>query len=244
MNFKIATCDIIESSSYESFSALTTLPIFSIHHGSPVEYPQLVNGYYKLHVLIHSLLSTAWEQRKLGEYGYFYYGKSAPKWSVSENAEIPCVRYGELYTKHSEKIDKIFSYTNIPRENLKFSTGSEVLVPRVGEDPLDFANCSWLSLPNIAIGEMISVYNTVQNPLFTAYMFNSKLKYEFAKRVEGGNVSNLYYSYLENILISFPSLTEQKKITTFFESISNLITLHQREHICRWRTHDDRYNSK
>lgn len=170
-----------------------------------------------------------WEQRKLGEFGYFYYGKSAPKWSVSKDAEIPCVRYGELYTKYSEKIVKIYSYTNIPMKNLKFSTGNEVLVPRVGEDPLDFANCSWLSLPDVAIGEMISVYNTEQNPLFTAYMFNSKLKYEFAKRVEGGNVSNLYYSYLEDILISFPSLAEQEKITSFFSNLDNFITLHRRK---------------
>lgn len=170
-----------------------------------------------------------WEQRKMGAFGYFYYGKSAPKWSVTEDAKTPCVRYGELYTKHSEKIDKIYSYTNIPKEDLKFSTGNEVLVPRVGEDPLDFANCAWLSIPDVAIGEMISVYNTEQNPLFTSYMFNSKLKYEFAKRVEGGNVSNLYFAYLEDIPVSFPSFAEQEKIASLFDEISSLITLHQRK---------------
>jgi len=173
--------------------------------------------------------TDAWEQGKIGDFGYFYYGKSAPKWSVTQNAKTPCVRYGELYTKYSEKIDMIYSYTNIPRENLKFSTGKEVLVPRVGEEPLDFANCSWLSMPDVAIGEMISVYNTEQNPLFTTYMFNGLLKHEFAKRVEGGNVSNLYYAYLEDIPLSFPSIDEQIKITTFFDSLTNLITLHQRK---------------
>ncbi|ECC1680943.1 restriction endonuclease subunit S, partial [Listeria innocua] len=153
-----------------------------------------------------------WEQRKIGEYGYFYYGKSAPKWSVAQDATTPCVRYGELYTKFGPEIDIVHSYTNIDKSNLKFSSGNEVLVPRVGENPLDFANCSWLSISNVAIGEMISVYNTEQYPLFIAYYFRSKMKYEFAKRVEGGNVSNLYYSYLEDILISVPSIEEQKKI--------------------------------
>ncbi|HBM3472682.1 TPA: restriction endonuclease subunit S, partial [Listeria innocua] len=151
-----------------------------------------------------------WEQRKIGEYGYFYYGKSAPKWSVAQDATTPCVRYGELYTKFGPEIDIVHSYTNIDKSNLKFSSGNEVLVPRVGENPLDFANCSWLSISNVAIGEMISVYNTEQYPLFIAYYFRSKMKYEFAKRVEGGNVSNLYYSYLEDILISVPSIEEQK----------------------------------
>ncbi|MEK4628999.1 restriction endonuclease subunit S [Solibacillus sp. FSL R7-0682] len=171
----------------------------------------------------------AWKQGTIGEFGYFYYGKSAPKWSVTSDATTPCVRYGELYTKHKEKIDTIYSFTNIPRENLKFSTGNEVLVPRVGEDPLDFANCSWLSIPGVAIGEMISVYNTQQNPLFTAYMFNALFKYEFAKRVEGGNVSNLYYTKLENIPVSYPSIEEQNKIASFLDNLSNLIVLHQRK---------------
>ena len=168
-----------------------------------------------------------WEKGTIGEFGSFYYGKSAPKWSVTDEATTPCVRYGELYTKFSTKIDKIYSYTSIPKENLKLSSGNEVLVPRVGENPLDFANCSWLSLKGVAIGEMISVYNTLNNPLFIAYYFNAKMKKEFAKRVEGGSVANLYYTYLENISISVPSLPEQQAIGTYFSNLDNLINSHQ-----------------
>ena len=164
-----------------------------------------------------------WEKGTIGEFGSFYYGKSAPKWSVTDEATTPCVRYGELYTKFSTKIDKIYSYTSIPKENLKLSSGNEVLVPRVGEDPLDFANCSWLSLKDVAIGEMISVYNTPNNPLFIAYYFNAKMKKEFAKRVEGGSVANLYYTYLENISISVPSLLEQQAIGAYFSNLDNLM---------------------
>lgn len=152
-----------------------------------------------------------WEQRELEEWGTFYYGRSCPKWSVTEDATTPCIRYGELYTKFGAKIDKVYSYTNIAPENLRFSKGTEVLVPRVGEDPMDYNHCTWLSIPNVAIGEMISVYNTNQNPLFTAIMFNATLKDEFAKRVEGGSVTNLYYEKLKNIKVSFPSLKEQEK---------------------------------
>ncbi|RSK02089.1 EcoKI restriction-modification system protein HsdS [Streptococcus mitis] len=168
-----------------------------------------------------------WEKGTIGEFGSFYYGKSAPKWSVTDEATTPCVRYGELYTKFSTKIDKIYSYTSIPKENLKLSSGNEVLVPRVGENPLDFANCSWLSLKDVAIGEMISVYNTPNNPLFIAYYFNAKMRKEFAKRVEGGSVANLYYTYLENISISVPSLPEQQAIGTYFSNLDNLINSHQ-----------------
>ena len=171
----------------------------------------------------------AWEQRKLDSWGTFYYGRSCPKWSVTEDATIPCIRYGELYTKFGAKIDRVYSYTNMPPENLRFSKGTEVLIPRVGEDPMDYNHCTWLSMPDVAIGEMISVFNTDNNPLFTATMFNATLQNEFAMRVEGGSVTNLYFEKLKNIEVSFPSIQEQEKIAAYFENLDHLITLHQRK---------------
>ena len=102
-------------------------------------------------------------------------------------------------------------------------------MPRVGEEPLDFANCSWLSLPDVAIGEMISVYNTKNNPLFVANYFNSMLKYEFAEKVEGGNVSNLYFHRLVDIPVSFPTIEEQETISQFFDILTDTITLYKRK---------------
>lgn len=170
-----------------------------------------------------------WEQRKLDNWGSFYYGRSCPKWSVTEDATIPCIRYGELYTKFGAKIDKVYSYTNMSPENLRLSKGTEVLIPRVGEDPMDYNHCTWLSMPNVAIGEMISVFNTDNNPLFTATMFNATLQNEFAMRVEGGSVTNLYFEKLKNIEVLFPSIAEQERIAAYFERLDNLITLHQRK---------------
>jgi type I restriction enzyme S subunit len=170
-----------------------------------------------------------WEQRKLGDWGDFYYGRSCPKWSVTEDATIPCIRYGELYTKFGAKIDRVYSYTNMPPENLRFSKGTEVLIPRVGGNPMDYNHCTWLSMKDVAIGEMISVFNTDNNPLFTATMFNATLQNEFAMRVEGGSVTNLYFEKLKNIDVSFPSIREQEMIAAYFENIDNLITLHQRK---------------
>ena len=165
----------------------------------------------------------------MGEWGTFYYGRSCPKWSVTEDATTPCIRYGELYTKFGAKIDRVYSYTNMPSDNLRFSKGTEVLIPRVGEDPMDYNHSTWLSIPNVAIGEMISVFNTDQNPLFSATMFNATLQKKFAVRVEGGSVTNLYFEKLKNIDVSYPSLREQEKIAVYFATLDHLITLHQRK---------------
>lgn len=171
-----------------------------------------------------------WSSSTLGDEGSFYYGRSCPKWSVTKDATIPCIRYGELYTKFGIKIDKVYSYTNISPDNLRFSNGSEVLIPRVGEDPKDYNHCTWLSIPNVAIGEMISVYNTKNNPLFTSIMLNATMQDEFAKRVEGGSVTNLYYEKLKNIKVFFPSKLEQEKIGSYFENLDNIISLQKQKY--------------
>lgn len=165
-----------------------------------------------------------WDETTIGKIGSFYYGKSAPKWSLEENAPTKCVRYGELYTKFGAIITETYSRTNIDPSNLKFSKGGEILVPRVGEKPEEFGKCcSYLPLGNIAIGEMISVFETTQNPLFYTYYFRRMYR-QFANVVEGQNVKNLYYVVLEPITICRPTLLEQKKIAACLTSIDELIS--------------------
>jgi len=90
-------------------------------------------------------------------------------------------------------------------------------------------------LGNIAIGEMISVFETAQNPLFYTYYFRHLYR-EFAKVVEGQNVKNLYYVELEPLPIHRPSLPEQQKIADCLTSIDELITV-QTQEIASLKTH-------
>jgi len=189
------------------------------------------------HLRFPEFLNTEdWEETTIGNIGKFYYGKSAPKWSLEENAPTPCVRYGELYTKFRAVINETYSRTNIDPKNLRFSKGGEVLVPRVGERPEEFGKCcSYLPLANVAIGEMISVFETDQNPLFYTYYFR-RLYAEFAKVVEGQNVKNLYYAELEPLRICRPSPPEQKKISDFLSSIEEQI-ITQRQKVENLKDH-------
>jgi type I restriction enzyme, S subunit len=164
-----------------------------------------------------------WEKTTIGAVGSFYYGKSAPKWSLEIDAKTPCVRYGELYTKFGAIISETLSRTNIDPKNLRFSKGGEILIPRVGEKPEDFGKCCcYLTLPNIAIGEMISVFETKQNPLFYTYYFRNLYR-QFAKVVEGQNVKNLYYTELERLTVYRPAHAEQSRIAECLALIDNLI---------------------
>lgn len=173
--------------------------------------------------------TDAWEPTTIGGLGRFYYGKSAPKWSLSVDAPTPCVRYGELYTKFGPVITKTYSRTDIDPETLRFSKGGEILIPRVGEKPEDFGKCcAYLPLKGIAIGEMISVLETKQHPLFYTYYFRNLYK-QFAKVVEGQNVKNLYFAELEPLPIHRPSLPEQQKIAECLSSVDELIAAQARK---------------
>lgn len=173
--------------------------------------------------------TQTWEQTTIGKIGNFHYGKSAPKWSLAEDAPTPCVRYGELYTKFGAVITETASRTNIDPSKLRFSKGGEILVPRVGEKPDDFGKCCcYLPLANVAIGEMISIFETKEIPLFYTYYFRHLYK-QFAKVVEGQNVKNLYYAELEPLTIFRPSRAEQQMIADCLSSLDELITVQGRK---------------
>ncbi|WP_083860726.1 restriction endonuclease subunit S, partial [Chromobacterium haemolyticum] len=180
--------------------------------------------------------AKGWEPTTIGALGRFYYGKSAPKWSLAEDASTPCVRYGELYTKFGPVITETYSRTNIAPETLRFSKGGEILIPRVGEKPEDFGKCcAYLPLKDIAIGEMISVLETKQHPLFYTYYFRNLYK-QFAKVVEGQNVKNLYFTELEPLPIHRPSIPEQQKIADCLSSVDELIAA-QAQKVDALKTH-------
>ena len=164
-----------------------------------------------------------WEKTTIGALGNFYYGKSAPKWSLEDDAPTPCVRYGELYSKFGPVITETYSRTNIDPTTLRFSKGGEILVPRVGEKPEDFGKCCcYLPLKGIAIGEMISVFETEQHPLFYTYYFRHLYR-QFARVVEGQNVKNLYYAVLQPLAICRPPLPEQQRIADCLNTLDDLI---------------------
>lgn len=174
--------------------------------------------------------SEGYRQGTFESFGKFYYGKSAPKWSVSSDAEVPCVRYGELYSTFSGEVDKVRSFTSIPKKNLRFSSGGEVLIPRVGENPLDFSKASFLPFKNVAIGEMISVYTTEEDGRYITQYIRGHFSKKMARLVEGGNVSNLYFRYLEPLTLCLPCKSEQDKVASFFSALDEKIRLLKEKH--------------
>ena len=71
---------------------------------------------------------------------------------------------------------------------------------------------------------MITVLKTAENPLFLANFLRAKYVSKFAKLVEGGNVSNLYFERYKDINIYVPTKNEQSDLAELILKLDSLIS--------------------
>ena len=72
--------------------------------------------------------------------------------------------------------------------------------------------------------------NYLLDPTFLALTIsNGEQQKELSKRAQGKSVVHLHNSDLQEVNLTFPLLNEQKEISTLFEKMDNIITLHQRK---------------
>ena len=158
-----------------------------------------------------------WEEKKLDNVFKFYKGKGISKIELSEEG-IPCIIYGELYTKYREVIGVVKSKTNIKKELLFMSEIGDILIPSSGETQKDIATASTVMEKNVALGGDINILRskeTINSPYVSYYLKHIK-NIEISKLSQGNSVVHLYSKQLSNLKIEIPSLEEQQKIGDFF----------------------------
>lgn len=166
-----------------------------------------------------------WVVKKLGDVATFYKGKGVSKSDIVENGQLPCIRYGELYTHYNETIDVIKSYTNLNRSELVLSEEDDVIIPASGETQIDIATASCVLRSGIALGSDLNIIRSEINGVFLAYYLNSAKKSDIAQLAQGISVVHLYPSQLQTLNISFPkNPREQQKIASCLSSLDVLIT--------------------
>lgn len=168
-----------------------------------------------------------WHTKSFDHLFIFSTGKNIKQDEASPSFETPCVRYGELYHLYNEIIDKVVNYTNIPRSELTFSKGDEILLPSAGEDPMDIGAASALTIKDVAIGRTINVLrpkdDSSYNQIFVAYYINTLLKKRISKLAKGNSISNVYNSDLKKLTINLPTQVEQQKIADCLTTVDKKI---------------------
>ena len=174
--------------------------------------------------------TPAWEQRKLGEIASFSKGSGYSKADIRESG-IPLFLYGRMYTQYETRVDSVDTFA-APRPGTLYSKGTEIVVPASGESAEDIARASAITREGIALGGDLNVVypQRMVTPLFLAYgLSHGSSQKMLAQKAQGKTVVHIHASDLKRLGIAFPDVTEQQAIGTFFSSLDDLITLHQRK---------------
>ena len=171
-----------------------------------------------------------WEQRKLGDIATFSKGNGYSKSDLALSGN-PIILYGRLYTNYETTISNVDTFVELKDKSV-LSQGGEVIVPASGETAEDISRASVVKNQGIIIGGDLNVIkaNHLLDPTFLALTIsNGGQQKELSKRAQGKSVVHLHNSDLQEVNLIFPLLNEQKEISTLFEKMDNIITLHQRK---------------
>jgi type I restriction enzyme S subunit len=147
----------------------------------------------------------------------------------SADGEIPCIRYGELYTTYGEVIEEPVSYTNLPKSDLIFSEVDDVLIPASGETQIDIATASCVKQAGIALSGDLNILKTKLDGTWLAYSVGGPNKQRIAKMGQGNSVVHLYSSQLKAVEITYPPLPEQQKTAAFLTAVDGRLRTLRRQ---------------
>ncbi len=159
----------------------------------------------------------------MGEVCTFRKGYGISKENLS-NDGTPCILYGELYTTYKTAIAKnIKSRTNLDPTNLFHSKKNDVIIPCSGETAEDIATSVSISYDDILLGGDLTVIRSDLDGAFLSNQINSVRKYDIARIAQGKSIVHLQADELKKILIAYPTLEEQQKISEFLSLIDDRI---------------------
>ncbi len=166
-----------------------------------------------------------WKEQSLDEVATILKGKGISKADIVEDGELPCIRYGELYTHYNETISTVKSYTNSSPKDLILSKANDVIIPASGETQIDIAKASCVLESGIALGGDLNIIRSKINGVFLSYYLNNAKKRDIAQMAQGIAVVHLYPNQLKTLKLQIPNPKEQQKIALCLSTLEEIITV-------------------
>lgn len=164
--------------------------------------------------------SEAWQQKRLGDIAQLFKGANISKGDIDSRGKTEAVRYGELYTRYGEVIDKVRSKTNLDPKQLVLSKKNDVIIPASGETHIDIATASCVLRDNVALSGDINIIRSNNDGIFLAYYLSNAKRADIAKIAQGVSVVHLYSTMLKSLRLNLPDVEEQKKIAALLLTIN------------------------
>ncbi len=170
--------------------------------------------------------SGKWETKQLKELGSFSKGRGIKRDDVTDEG-VPCIRYGELYTRYQDYILKVASRIppDVAETALPIKTG-DLLFAGSGETAEEIGRCAaYLGEEQAyAGGDVIVLTPSGQNSVYLGHLMNSPIvSAQKARLGQGDAVVHIYINNLAQVEIELPPIIEQNAIAEVLSDVDGLI---------------------
>ena len=170
--------------------------------------------------------SGAWETKRLGKLGTFSKGRGIKRDDVSDDG-VPCIRYGELYTRYQDYILKVVSRIppGVAETALPIKTG-DLLFAGSGETAEEIGRCAayFGEEQTYAGGDVIVLTPSGQNSIYLGHLMNSPtVSAQKARMGQGDAVVHIYINNLAQVQIELPPIAEQRAIASVLSDMDTEI---------------------
>ena len=161
-----------------------------------------------------------WEIRRFAMLGNFSKGSGLSRKDIRQDG-VPCVLYGDIYTKYDFRILQAISKTTKEvGENCPMAINGDILIAGSGETKEDIGKAVvYGGNESLCIGGDIILFRPRGiNSMFLSYVLNSS--YAKSKKflmAKGEIIVHIYASSLRDLQIPLPPLQEQEAIAEYLE---------------------------
>lgn len=156
-----------------------------------------------------------WEVKRLGDLGLFLKGSGVKK-DQARSGDLPCIRYGEIYTIHNDYVKSFNSF--ISREVANTATPllrGDVLFAVSGETKAEIGKCVAFvhDVEAYAGGDIVILRPSYVDSLYLGYVLNTPgIASQKASLGQGDAVVHISASALASVILPVPQLAEQTAI--------------------------------
>lgn len=168
-----------------------------------------------------------WEEKSLGMMGEFLKGSGVTR-VQSQSGALACVRYGEIYTAHSDYIRTFYSWISKDAAShaVRLKQG-DLLFAGSGETKEEIGKCvAFLDdIEAYAGGDIVILRSYDCDSLFLGYTLNTKdACRQKSSRGQGDAVVHISATALASVTVKIPGLNEQVAIASVISAMDNEIT--------------------
>jgi type I restriction enzyme S subunit len=172
------------------------------------------------------IIPEDWEVVSMGSLGTFSKGMGVRK-NEALSGEIPCVRYGEIYTHHNDIIRACNSWISaeVARTSKRLRKG-DLLFAGSGETKAEIGKCVAFigDMEAYVGGDVVVLTPNKGASKFFGYLFNSPIiAQQKASKGQGDAIVHISSSSLSSIVIPLPPIAEQETIAEALSDADALI---------------------